>query len=93
MVAAGVSDNAAPVLLGRKRSDLVVCASQLERADGLKVLRLKVKVAAVLRAARFVKMRRNQLCSYGNATKARLGFTNIVESDDGTVSAVYDLSS
>jgi hypothetical protein len=68
VVAAGVSDNAAPVLLGGKGSYLVVCASQLERADGLKVLRFKVKMAAVLSSARFVKMRRDQLCSYGNAT-------------------------
>jgi hypothetical protein len=68
VVAAGISDNAAPVLLGGKRRDLVVCASQLERADGLKVLRFKVKMAAVLSSARFVKMRRDQLCSYGNAT-------------------------
>jgi hypothetical protein len=57
MVAAGVSDNAAPVLLGGERRDLVVSATQLERADGLKIFRLKVKMAAVLRAARFVKMR------------------------------------
>jgi hypothetical protein len=68
MVAAGVSDNAAPVLLGGERRDLVVSATQLERADGLKILRFEVKVAAVLSNARFVKMRRDQLCSYGNAT-------------------------
>jgi hypothetical protein len=63
VIAAGVSDNAAPVLLGGKRRDLVVSATQLERADRLKVLCFKVKMAAVLSTARFVKMRRDQLGS------------------------------
>ena len=83
MIATGVGDDAAaPVFFG-KGSYLVVSATQLERADRLKVFRLEVKLAAVFDAARLVEMRRDQLCPYRNTTEPRLRFANIVKSDDG----------
>jgi hypothetical protein len=68
VIATGVGDDSAvPVFFG-ERSYLVVSAAQLERADGLKIFRLEVKLAAFLDSARFMEMRRDQFCPYGNTT-------------------------
>ena len=88
MIAAGIGDDAAAALFFGKGRDLVVCAAQLERADGLQIFRLEVKLAAVVAAVGSVDMRRDQLGAHGNAAQARLRFANIVESDDGSISVV-----
>jgi hypothetical protein len=68
MIAAGVGDDAAAPVNFRKGSDLVVSATQFERADGLKIFRLEVEPAAVPDAARFVEIGRDQFCPNSNAT-------------------------
>jgi len=68
VITTGVGDDSTAAVFVRKGGDLVIGASQLERADRLKVFRLKVKLAAIFDSARFVEMRRDQLCPYGDAT-------------------------
>jgi len=68
VITTGVGDDSTAAVFVRKGGDLVIGASQLERADRLKVFRLKVKLAAIFDSTRFVEMRRDQLCPYGDAT-------------------------
>jgi hypothetical protein len=82
VIAAGVGDDASAAVFFRKRSYFVVSAPQLERADGLKIFRLKVELTVVADVVPFVEVGRDQFRVDGDATQARLRFANIVESDD-----------
>jgi hypothetical protein len=88
VIAAGVGDDSSAALFGGEGSDLVVAAPQLERADGLKVFRFEVKLAVVFDAFGVMDMRRDQFCTRGDATQARLCFANIVESYDRAISVI-----
>ena len=93
VIPAGIGDDSAATLLFGKGSNFVVGSAELERADRLEVFGLKIQLAAVLAAASFVKVGLNQLCAHRDASQTRLRFANVVESDDGNVSAIYSLSS
>jgi hypothetical protein len=67
VIATGIGDDAAATVLLGKRRDLVVGAAQLERADGLAILRLEVKLTAVFDSIRLVDVRPDQFCPQGDA--------------------------
>ena len=54
----------------------------------MQIFWFEVKSAAILNAARFMNMRGDELRARRNAAQTGLRFTNIVESDDGTISIV-----
>jgi hypothetical protein len=75
VVAAGISDDAAPPFVLGERRNLVISAAQLEGADRLKAFRLEPEPATVL----FVL---NQWCARSDTSQPLLRLTNLVERDD-----------
>jgi hypothetical protein len=87
VIAAGIGDYAALEGFLGEGCDLVVGATQLERPDRLQILRLEIKLASVVQFVRLMDVRRNQPGTDGNAVQASLRGENVVERDDGSISA------
>jgi hypothetical protein len=79
MIAAGIGDDAAFLLLGTEGRDLVVSPPQLERADGWLVFWLQVKLAALPSGVR----PSDQFGADSNALDTGPSFADVVQSDDG----------
>src|SRR5262245_5239189 len=75
MIAAGMGHNAQLSLFRCERSDLVVGAAQLERADGLQIFRLDEDGRAV------PKIASHQRSAHGNAAQQGSGLLNVPETD------------
>ena len=75
MISAGVRNNADGSLVFWQGGNLVVCSAQFEGADRLLAFELQIKFAVAVG---------DELGPRNNAAEARLGFTDVVESDYGS---------
>src|SRR5438128_533537 len=79
MIAAGIRDYTARPFFGAKRCNLVVCPTQLEGADGLKILRLEIQSAAIV-------LERQQGCTDDDSVQPGARFVDVGKGDDGCAS-------